>query len=96
MIKKFLVLHNYSLFYPLGLTDDKIDKRLGPKRATRLRRLYGASKGTDVRKLVIRRTFKTKDGKERQKAAKIQRLITDLRIHRKQVYLNKRKEKAIR
>jgi len=66
-----------------GLTDAFKPKRLGPKRATRLRRLFNLSKEDDVRKVVIRRQI-VKDGKKPvTKAPKIQRLITPQRLQRK-------------
>jgi len=66
-----------------GLTDANKPKRLGPKRATRLRRLFNLSKEDDVRKVVIRRQI-VKDGKKPvTKAPKIQRLITPQRLQRK-------------
>jgi small subunit ribosomal protein S6e len=45
-----------------GLTDSVVPKRLGPKRATKIRRFFGLDKKDDVRKFVIRRTV-TKEGK---------------------------------
>ncbi|CAG8876545.1 unnamed protein product [Penicillium nalgiovense] len=59
-----------------GLTDTVVPKRLGPKRATKIRRFFGLDKKDDVRKFVIRRTV-TKEGKQDYtKAPKIQRLVT--------------------
>jgi len=69
-----------------GLTDVKVPKRLGPKRATRIRKLFALTKEDDVRRFVIRRKIE-KDGKPvRYKAPRIQRLITDARLRRKRVY----------
>jgi len=69
-----------------GLTDTKVPKRLGPKRATRIRRLFALKKEDDVRRFVIRRKIE-KEGKPiRYKAPKIQRLVTDARLRRKRVY----------
>lgn len=66
-----------------GLTDTVKPRRLGPKRASRIRKLFNLSKEDDVRKYVIRRTI-TKDGKKPQtKAPKIQRLVTPQRLQRK-------------
>jgi len=59
-----------------GLTDVNVDKRLGPKRANNIRKLFNLSKEDDVRKYVVRRTFTTKAGKTVNKAPKIQRLMT--------------------
>ncbi|VEU33777.1 unnamed protein product [Pseudo-nitzschia multistriata] len=66
-----------------GLTSDSIPRRLGPKRAANIRKLFNLSKEDDVRKYVIRRVFTTKKGKDRNKAPKIQRLVTPLTLQRK-------------
>jgi small subunit ribosomal protein S6e len=80
-----------------GLTDDLRPRRLGPKRASGIRKLFGISKSrTDnavnatalIKKNVIRRTFKSQknpDAPLRSKAPKIQRLVTDVRIRRKRI-----------
>merc|ERR1712006_713 len=66
-----------------GLTDANKDLRLGPKRANKIRKLWGMSKDDDVRKGVVRRKITTKNGKEYNKAPKIQRLVTPQRLQRK-------------
>merc|ERR1712054_281446 len=66
-----------------GLTDANKDLRLGPKRANKIRKLWGMSKEDDVRKGVVRRKITTKNGKEYNKAPKIQRLVTPQRLQRK-------------
>merc|ERR1712118_543628 len=66
-----------------GLTDNQIPRRLGPKRASKIRKLFALSKEDDVRKYVIRRKFTKKNGKEVTKAPKIQRLITPIMLQRK-------------
>ena len=68
-----------------GLTDKSIPRRLGPKRASKIRKLFNLSKEDDVRKYVIRREVPSKKegGKPRSKAPKIQRLVTPLTIQRK-------------
>ena len=43
-----------------GLTDVVLPKRLGPKRATKIRRMFNLSKEDDVRKYVIRREVTSK------------------------------------
>ncbi|CAK74304.1 unnamed protein product (macronuclear) [Paramecium tetraurelia] len=71
-----------------GLTDQNVPRRLGPKRLTKLRRLFGFKKADGVaivQKNLIRRTWTTKDGKKRQKAPKIQRLVTESRLRRKTI-----------
>jgi hypothetical protein len=42
-----------------GLTDVALPKRLGPKRATKVRRFFNLSKEDDVRKYVVRREVKS-------------------------------------
>jgi len=60
-----------------GLTDKEIPQRLGPKRASKIRKLFNLEKEDDVRKYVVRRTLPKKEGKkQRTKAPKIQRLVT--------------------
>jgi len=66
-----------------GLTDVIQPKRLGPKRATKIRKFFGLDKKDDVRKFVIRRTIAREGKKEYTKAPKIQRLITPQRLQRK-------------
>lgn len=61
-----------------GLTDTSVPRRLGPKRASKIRKLYNLTKEDDVRQYVVRRPLPDKDGKKkgRSKAPRIQRLIT--------------------
>lgn len=68
-----------------GLTDTTVPRRLGPKRASKIRRLFNLSKEDDVRKYVIRREIPAKkEGKKpKSKAPKIQRLVTPVRLQRK-------------
>lgn len=66
-----------------GLTDEPVPRRLGPKRANKIRKLFNLEKEDDVRKYVIARTFTNKAGKEVRKAPKIQRLVTPLTLQRK-------------
>lgn len=71
-----------------GLTNRSIPRRLGPKRASKIRKLFNLSKEDDVRKYVIRREIPIKEGakegaKPKSKAPKIQRLVTPQTIHRK-------------
>ncbi|EIW66748.1 30S small subunit ribosomal protein S6e [Tremella mesenterica] len=65
-----------------GLTDTVLPKRLGPKRATRIRKMFNLDKSDDVRKFVIRREVTKKNGKTASKAPKIQRLVTPMRLQR--------------
>nr|ABK32076.1 ribosomal protein S6 [Branchiostoma belcheri] len=67
-----------------GLTDTTIPRRLGPKRAGRIRKLFNLSKEDDVRQYVVRRPLPLKEGKKQKyKSPKIQRLITPQRLQRK-------------
>merc|ERR1711977_641457 len=66
-----------------GLTDANKELRLGPKRANKIRKLWGFEKDDDVRAGVVRRTITTKNGKTYTKAPKIQRIITPQRLQRK-------------
>ncbi|CAJ1433807.1 unnamed protein product [Effrenium voratum] len=66
-----------------GLTDDQKPRRLGPKRASKIRKLFGLEKKDDVRQFVVRRVIK--EGKK-TKAPKIQRLITPQLLQRKRYF----------
>ena len=67
-----------------GLTDVTIPRRLGPKRANKIRKLFNLGKEDDVRQYVLKRPLPAKEGKEnakqRFKSPKIQRLITPVRL----------------
>merc|ERR1719215_1946781 len=52
-----------------GLTDDNRPRRLGPKRASNIRKLFNLEKKDDVRQFVVRR-----DTGKKKKAPRIQRL----------------------
>jgi len=66
-----------------GLTDTTKPRRLGPKRASKIRKLFNLNKEDDVRKFVIRRQVVKGDKKPKVKAPRIQRLITPQRLQRK-------------
>ncbi len=76
-----------------GLTDIQVPKRLGPKRATRIRAMFGLTKDDDVRKYVIRREIE-KNGKKYSKAPKIQRLVTPVRLQRKRALFAEKKRRS--
>merc|ERR1712232_699347 len=69
-----------------GLTDDSKPRRLGPKRASNIRKLFNLEKKDDVRKFVVRRVVK--EGKKKTKAPKIQRLVTSAMLQRKRTFRN--------
>jgi small subunit ribosomal protein S6e len=67
-----------------GLTDEEKPRMRGPKRASKIRKLFNLTKDDDVRKYVntYRRTFEA-NGKKHSKAPKIQRLVTPETLQRK-------------
>jgi len=79
-----------------SLTDTVLPKRLGPKRAKKIRKFFNLSKEDDVRKYVVRREVKSKkeDAKPYTKAPKIQRLVTPLRLQRRR-HLNSLKKRKL-
>ena len=69
-----------------GLTDSQIPRRLGPKRASNIRKLFALNKDDDIRDYVnkcLRRKFAAKSGCKQDKAPKIQRLVTPLTLQHK-------------
>ncbi|MBA0782705.1 hypothetical protein Gotri_000546 [Gossypium trilobum] len=78
-----------------GLTDTEKPRMRGPKRASKIRKLFNLSKEDDVRKYVntYRRTFTTKSGKKVSKAPKIQRLVTPLTLQRKRGRIAEKKKR---
>ncbi|CAJ0931421.1 unnamed protein product [Ranitomeya imitator] len=79
-----------------GLTDNTVPRRLGPKRASKIRKLFNLSKEDDVRQYVVRKPL-SKEGKcgkrARTKAPKIQRLVTPrvLQHKRRRIALKKQR-----
>jgi len=65
-----------------GLTTVSIDNRLGPKRASKIRRLFGLEKDDNPGDFVITRVVQKGD-KTRYKRPKVQRLVTNQRLRRK-------------
>ena len=92
------------------LTDVTIPRRLGPKRANKIRKLFNLERhgdnlgvkspvkknvfARDVCKYVVRRVTKTVGGKSFYKAPKIQRLITPERLYRKKARREQKYAKA--
>jgi small subunit ribosomal protein S6e len=78
-----------------GITDKQCPRTLGPKRVNRIRKLFALKKDDGielVKKAAVRRTFQSKaTNKKRQKAPKIQRLITEERLRRKRSYRREKK-----
>lgn len=67
-----------------GVTDGEKPRRLGPKRANNIRKMFALRKKDDVRKYVVRREIKKGD-KTFYKSPRIQRLITEKRLRRKRL-----------
>merc|ERR1719146_246552 len=61
-----------------GLTDENKPRRLGPKRAANIRKVFNLTKEDDVRNFVVRR-----EAGKKKKAPKVQRLITAQRLQRR-------------
>eukprot|EP00253_Pinus_taeda_P010180 PITA_10180 len=78
-----------------GLTDTEKPRMLGPRRASKIRKLFNLSKEDDVRKYVntYRRTFQPKSGKTQSKSPKIQRLVTPLTLQRKRARIAEKKKR---
>jgi len=73
--------------------DTIVPRRLGPKRANNIRKLFNLDKKDDVRKYVVRRKLPEKEGKKpRSKAPKIQRLITPRMLQHKRQRLAQQKK----
>jgi len=72
------VCYSFNVFQDIpGITDVTVPKRLGPKRASRIRKLFNLTKDDDVQQYVIRRALPVKEGKKQKyKTPKIQRLVT--------------------
>jgi len=89
-----------------GLTDKTLPRRLGPKRANKIRKLFNISRHSDnigIKKaskikvdpleacrVVIKRNTKKVGNKSFYKAPKIQRLITSARLRRKRTRQNEK------
>jgi ribosomal protein S6E (S10) len=79
-----------------GLTDEPVPRRLGPKRANNIRKLFNLTKEDDVRKYVIARVFTNKKGVTVRKAPKIQRLVTPITLQRKRARKAERMNSILR
>merc|ERR1712050_707774 len=73
-----------------GLTDDNKPRRLGPKRASNIRKLFNLEKKDDVRKFVVRR-----EAGKKKKAPRIQRLVTPSLLQRKRFFRSQVRKKMV-
>merc|ERR1711982_173047 len=76
-----------------GLTNEQKPRRLGPKRASNIRKLFNLEKADDVKKYVVRRVVK--EGNKKQKAPKIQRLVTTSMLQRKRYFRSQTRNKMV-
>merc|ERR1719215_2440207 len=74
-----------------GLTDDSRPRRLGPKRASNIRKLFNLEKKDDVRNFVVRRELNEK----KKKAPKIQRLVTPAMLQRKRYFKSQIRQRMV-
>jgi len=87
----------------LNTTADEKPRRLGPKRASKIRVLFGLGREEDVRKYVLRRVIPAREAvegkkakRERSKAPKIQRLFTSVEKSRRRAKKNALEERHTR
>lgn len=78
-----------------GITDTNVPRKLGPKRANKIRRLFNLTKQDDVRRYVVRRPVEKEGKKPRFKAPKIQRLITPVVLQRKRHRISQKKKMCL-
>ena len=71
-----------------GLTNNIVPRRVGPKRASKIRKLYNLTKDDDVRQFVVLRKRENKKNPEKphMRAPKVQRLVTSRTLqHRRRI-----------
>merc|ERR1712187_719752 len=73
-----------------GLTDDNKPRRLGPKRASNVRKLFNLEKKDDVRQFVVRR-----EAGKKKKAPRIQRLVTPAMLQRKRYFRSQTRSRMV-
>merc|ERR1711862_965141 len=73
-----------------GLTDEPRPRRLGPKRAANIRKLFNLEKKDDVRNFVVRR-----EAGKKKKAPRIQRLVTPAMLQRKRHFRSQTRNKMV-
>jgi len=76
-----------------GLTDSMKPRRLGPKRASKIRALFNDEDVRSVVKKYLTRTFQNKKGKTVRKSPKVQRLVTPQRLQRKRARVAEKKSR---
>lgn len=76
----------------VALTGFSTKKNFGPKRASKIRKIFTLTKGEDLKKFIIKKNSINNTNLEKLKQPKIQRLITPLKIQRKRFRLSKKKK----
>jgi len=78
-----------------GLTDKVIPRRVGPKRASKIRKLFNLTYKDDVRKYVIahKRPNKKEGAPEHTKKPKVQRIVTSRTLQHRRAYMALRKRR---
>ncbi|KAB0381822.1 hypothetical protein FD755_003739 [Muntiacus reevesi] len=77
-----------------GLTDTTVPHRVGPKRASRIRKLFNLSKEDDVRQYVVGKSLNKEGKKPRSKAPKIQGLVTPRVLQHKHWHIALKKQRT--
>jgi len=77
-----------------GLTDQVKPRRHGPKRASKIRKLFNLTKKDDVRDYNVKRRIAKEGQKAYYKKPKIQRLITPERLQRKRAIISEKKQRT--
>ncbi|XP_041498214.1 40S ribosomal protein S6-like [Microtus oregoni] len=77
-----------------GLTDTTVSHRWGPKRASRIRKLFNLSKEDDVRQYIVRKPLNKEGKKPKTKAPKIQRLVTPRVLQHKRLCIALKKQRT--
>nr|UXY87660.1 40S ribosomal protein S6 [Cryptomonas curvata] len=75
-----------------GLTGISPKKNFGPKRASKIRKLFTLTKGEDLTTYIVKKNSLTDTKIIKLKQPKIQRLITPLKIQRKRYRISKKKK----
>ena len=81
-----------------GLTDKVVPRRVGPKRASKIRKLFNLSKKDNVLKYLITRTRpnKKEGGKPHVRGPKVQRLVTSRTLMHRRRYRKELRERRLR
>ena len=77
-----------------GLTDTTVPRRLGPKRASRIHKVFNLSKEDYVHQYFVRKPLNKERKKSRTKAPKIQRLVTPRVLQRKRWRIALKKQRT--